>query len=120
MTVAEHRPQYAWRAHYSIADEPRAPQCEAMSDFHRSLSLLLKRPLWMLPKPAPLALAHGHPVYQGTLEFLGGPERLETGWWDDDGIARDYFVAANPQGVRLWVFRNRNGDAGWYLHGIFG
>lgn len=110
-TVAEHRPQYAWRAHYSIAEQPRVPHCEAVP---------VRRPLWMLSTPLPLPLAQGRPVYQGMLEFLDGPERLETGWWDDDGIARDYFVAANPQGARLWVFRDRRDKAGWYLHGIFG
>jgi protein ImuB len=55
---------------------------------------------------------------------LAGPERLETGWWDADGISRDYYEARNPRGRRLWVFRvrqRREADAGyWYLHGYFG
>jgi protein ImuB len=62
----------------------------------------------------------GQPVYQGVLQLTDGPERLESGWWDDDGIARDYFIAVNPQGACLWVYRNRSGDHGWYLHGMFG
>ena len=58
------------------------------------------------------------------MSLLAGPERLETGWWDADGISRDYYEARNPRGRRLWVFRvrqRREADAGyWYLHGYFG
>jgi protein ImuB len=111
-TVAEHRPQHAWRV------------CNLLSSkVNDSLSLLrrgLKRPLWMLQEPAPLHADQGHPLHLGRLTLVEGPERLETGWWDDNGIARDYYTAVNPRGMRLWVFRNRNAGANWYLHGIFG
>ena len=80
----------------------------------------LQRPLWMLPQPARLPVDEGYPLHQGRLRILDGPERLETGWWDDDGIARDYYTAINPRGMRLWVFRNRRPDGAWYLHGLFG
>ena len=81
----------------------------------------MRRPLWMLPEPASLRADDGMPHYRGRLTLLEGPERLETGWWDADGVARDYYLAVNPQGMRLWVFRNRRREAaGWYLHGIFG
>jgi protein ImuB len=52
--------------------------------------------------------------------LLEGPERLETGWWDEQGISRDYYTAVNGAGIRLWVFRNRQRVPNWYLHGIFG
>ena len=80
----------------------------------------LQRPLWMLSEPVPLAVDGGYPVYRGRLQLLEGPERFETGWWDEDGVARDYYVASNTAGLRLWVFRNRNTDGSWYLHGLFG
>jgi protein ImuB len=51
---------------------------------------------------------------------LAGPERIESGWWDGDDARRDYFVAEDPRGCRLWVFRERDGRRRWYLHGIFG
>jgi protein ImuB len=85
--------------------------------------------LWMLPQPRPLATEQGCPQYGGILKLTDGPERLETGWWDGDGISRDYFVAVNPKGACLWIYRNRGtGNRGtgrtekssWYLHGIFG
>ena len=48
-----------------------------------------------------------------------GPERIESGWWDGDDVTRDYFVALNADGARFWVFRERSGASGWFLHGIF-
>jgi protein ImuB len=129
-TVAEHRPQYAWR---TAEAKGRVPPCAArqndwhshaapllLADMRRTSSLLLRRPLWMLPEPLPLEAPGGIPEYQGPLKLLDGPERLETGWWDDHGIARDYYVAANTKGIRLWIYRNRNRKATWHLHGIFG
>ena len=69
--------------------------------------------------PQPLHEQQGRPQYRGALTFISGPERIESGWWDDDDQRRDYFLAENPQGQRLWIFRTRE-DACWYLHGLFG
>jgi protein ImuB len=91
-----------------------------LPELRRNSSLLLRRPLWILSEPRPLATEKGLPLYQGALTLLDGPERLETGWWDGAGIARDYFVGVNPAGMHLWVFRTRNRESGWYLHGMFG
>jgi protein ImuB len=75
----------------------------------------------MLPEPALLSAEDGQPVHLGRLQIVAGPERLETGWWDEDGIARDYYTAINPRGMRLWIFRNRRSQpSAWYLHGFFG
>jgi len=128
-TVAEHRPQYAWRRQDVCGDVPhcanvpghRAGHESLLDELQRNNSLVLRRPLWMLREPRLLATEEGLPVCEGILQLLDGPERLETGWWDDDGIARDYFVARNPKGVHLWVYRNRNREShAWFLHGIFG
>ena len=130
--VAEHRPQNAWRRSPLLGD---APHCAAattfdywnerdmpqlLHTFQRTGSLLLRRPLWMLDTPEVLAVKQELPVYRGTLTLLDGPERLESGWWDDEGIARDYFVARTDDGVHVWVYRDRRASAAWYLHGIFG
>jgi protein ImuB len=111
-TVAEHRPQLAWRWHSLIGDKT--------ADTLTAIGHDLQRPLWMLPEPALLSVEQGYPLHQGRLQILEGPERLETGWWDDEGIARDYYTAVNPQGMQLWVFRNRSREPAWYLHGFFG
>ena len=111
-TVAEHRPQLAW--------QPRSLLAGKTSDILLSARENLQRPLWMLSEPALLPVDQGYPQHQGRLRILEGPERLETGWWDEDSISRDYYTAINPRGMRLWVFRNRNRNADWYLHGFFG
>ena len=51
---------------------------------------------------------------------MSGPERIETGWWDDLPVARDYFVATTVTGERLWVYRECHGGQNWFLHGRFG
>jgi protein ImuB len=111
-TVAEHRPQQAWCSRNLLSTK--------VSDALAFVRRGLRRPLWMLSEPTLLYAEQGHPVHLGRLTLVEGPERLETGWWDDNGIARDYYTAVNPRGMRLWVFRNRNAAATWYLHGIFG
>jgi len=109
--VAEHRPEYAWSTQDPLSDW--AVSTLVTND--------IPRPLWMLPKPALLTLDCGYPSHRGgRLMLLEGPERLETGWWDEDSISRDYYTAMNAAGIRLWVFRNRQQAPDWYLHGIFG
>ncbi len=114
-TVAEHRPQYAW----SPKDLAEAPHCAAVPSYWCEESRVLRRPLWMLPEPRPLPVEQDAPRYQGALRLLDRPERLETGWWDGDSIARDYYIAVNPAGIHVWVYQDRR-SASWYLHGIFG
>ncbi len=105
--VAEHRPERAWR----VADP-------ALSDAAVGADLQphppSARPLWLLPAPRPL------PDAPRALRLLEGPERIESGWWDDGDVARDYYVALDRDGARLWVFRERRAPHGWWLHGVFG
>ena len=111
--VPEHRPESAWRASEPSPARGRAP-VEQRTD--------VVRPLWLLAEPQPLAGGE-QPRYEGALEFEEGPECIESGWWDGKDIARDYYVARNAAGARLWVFREcrrRDGGSGWFLHGVFG
>ena len=130
-TVADHRPQQAWRPIGALDDFPRCAAAatgywnerempQLLQELRLSNSLLLRRPLWMLEKPELLATRQGEPVYHGPLTLLDGPERLESGWWDDAGIARDYYVAKSTKGVHLWIFKDRGRQGAWYLHGVFG
>jgi protein ImuB len=77
------------------------------------------RPAWLLPEPQPLEGGE-QPRYEGALEIEEGPERIESGWWDGRDVRRDYYVARNPGGVRLWIFRERSAAGRWFLHGVFG
>ena len=110
--VAEHRPEYAWGTESPLSDWSSNTLAEKAGS---------NRPLWMLPEPYLLSEDDGYPLHRGArLMLLDGPERLETGWWDEHSIARDYYTAINTAGIRLWVFRNRRRKPDWYLHGFFG
>jgi protein ImuB len=55
------------------------------------------------------------------LHLLSGPERIESGWWSGQGVARDYYVARADSGARVWIFceRDAEGRRHWCLHGVF-
>lgn len=106
--VADHRPEAAWHR-----VEPGTPA---------TATAARRRPLWMLHRSQGLAVdAAGQPCRRpGTaaLTLEAGPERIESGWWDGADIRRDYYVARDAQGERLWIYRDRRSGQ-WHLHGIF-
>jgi protein ImuB len=106
----EHRPERAWR---TVAEPLERTRHGAAMHVPA-----VPRPLWLLTMPVPLEMRAGRPVYQGPVQFERGPERIESGWWDGGDVRRDYHVARNRHGARLWIFRDACG--GWYLHGLFG
>ena len=77
------------------------------------------RPAWLLEKPLKLAMRGDRPVYRRPLKTLTRTERIESGWWDGEGVGRDYYVAADDQGRMFWLYRERIGGQ-WYLQGLFG
>lgn len=81
------------------------------------------RPFWLLARPEPLAEVAGRPYRRGPLTLLLGPERIESGWWDEgDGVGdqrRDYFVALTADDRWAWIFRQLRAPGGWFLHGWF-
>ncbi|WP_397473326.1 Y-family DNA polymerase [Pusillimonas sp.] len=81
------------------------------------------RPFWLLDPPLALDIRQDSPIYQGRrLRLIQGPERIESGWWSDQGHQqRDYFIAQDAQYARYWVYRQRASvSSGWFLHGLFG
>lgn len=106
-TAPDHRPEHAWQV------------CEPGNGRGAREARPLARPLWLLASPQPLREIEAMPHYQGPLALLAGPERIESGWWNGDDIARDYFIARNPAHALLWIYRERHHDGGWYLHGFF-
>jgi protein ImuB len=91
----------------------------------------IPQPSWVLPKPMRLAVASDRPLYQGPLQLVVGPHRVEGGWWHRLGAAdgaqaiqnvqRDYWVALSAHAGILWIFQERlaHDHIHWYLHGIF-
>jgi protein ImuB len=107
--VAGHRPEKSWRS-----AEPGAPVATESS------CGAFRRPLWLLPVPQILDEDAGQPRYRGPLQLFANPERIETGWWDGEEAIRDYYIALDIYGVRLWIFREREEPHRWFLHGMFG
>jgi protein ImuB len=113
----EHRPERA------SADQLRLP-----SDLRGTLGHAAKtsavlasfppRPVWLLSEPAPL----GQVLEAEPWVLRDGPERIESGWWDGADVRRDYFVAENPRGETVWIYRDHRygiDDGEWFLHGLF-
>ena len=106
--IAEHRPEAAWRRVHELRWNFASRVSEEMVDQG------MPRPVWLLDEPLPLLKP----------EILQGPERIESGWWDGKGVARDYYIARQSHGAqqssgaRLWVFQERQSKR-WYVHGLF-
>lgn len=113
----DHRPEKAWRFRTGVQDgcgktygsTPDALETVPMPP----------RPAWLLRQPQALQALEGMPTFHGVLRLLTEPERIEAGWWDDDPVSRDYYIARNPAGQLCWVFHD-HADKRWYLHGLFG
>jgi protein ImuB len=90
--VPDHRPERAWRA--GSAESAGSP--------------LPPRPFWLLPQPRPIPPPR----------LLGPPERIECGWWEGRHETRDYHLAEDESGRKLWVYREL-GDSVWRLHGLW-
>jgi protein ImuB len=76
------------------------------------------RPVWLLALPEPL----GHRLEAQPWVLRDGPERIESGWWDGADVRRDYFVALNPRGETVWIYRDHRygiDDGEWFLQGVF-
>lgn len=95
--VEDHRPEYSWRT------RPLGEKSHCVPLPHR--------PAWLMARPRRCDIRD--------YEILSGPERIESGWWDGRDCRRDYFVAQDPKGCRLWIFHEYKPRPGWYLHGIF-
>ena len=126
--AADHRPELASRLEPLRATLPgaSAPARGASPGLASPPGQGLPRPAWLLPEPLPLPERQALPLLDGQpLQLVGGPERIESGWWDGRLATRDYFIAQAGDGALVWIFRTRlpgleEDAAGWYLQGRFG
>ena len=120
VVVEDHRME--WQTHWQPAPEPLPKKRARGSRF--------PQPSFILEKPLRLAMRGDRPMYQGILQMLVGPHRVEGGWWhrvrNEEGessatAVRDYWVAQSPHCGVLWVFQERlaRDQTAWYLHGAF-
>ena len=127
---AEHRPEHALRENFPGNAGGRLPSpalrrggsigSKIATNMQLANSSMpdAPRPVWLLAEAQPLA----HLLEREPWILKDGPERIESGWWDGADVRRDYFIAENLRGERVWIYRDhRYGtDHGeWFLHGFF-
>ena len=132
----DHRPEQAWRRGDGRSVRARAAPASGagasastavasasiaarVRDAVPALRTRRDRPVFLLERPRTLVCAESRPQYQGPLELVSGPERIEAGWWDGRAVARDYYVARNRAGEACWIYREPVDPSRWYLHGLF-
>jgi protein ImuB len=85
------------------------------------------RPLEIAQRPQPVSVESdpwGRPVairsgtLKGDLTVVRGPERIESGWWDEGDVQRAYFEVEATNGSHLWLFRDDRTGA-FFSHGTF-
>lgn len=120
----------AWTQTESQNTSPKVRQSE--SHTHSTISLLfpttLARPTHLLSPPQEIEVSiagpEGAPLsfywdrYEHRVIRSWGPERIETGWWRDEPIARDYFRVETQTGHHFWLFHQFHAE-GWFMHGTF-
>ena len=120
VVMEDHRIE--WMAHWQPAPEKQPRK--------RNRSVDIPQPTFVFAEPLRLAMRGPRPLYQGVLQLLAGPHRIEGGWWDravEDGeattrhVARDYWVALSEHAGVLWIYQTRlaSDQTAWFLHGTF-
>jgi len=77
-------------------------------------TLAAVRPAFLVDPPQALDTEQ-----QLQLQLHYGPERLSSGWWQQQSQHRDYYVGQNAQGQWLWLFRDLQKPEQLYLQGYF-
>lgn len=116
--VHDHRPE---RASEAVPADPAAPRRAGAPAEAGPPGAV--QPVWLLWPPEPLAEVDLRPLLGGRpLQLLSGPERVESGWWDQGLVERDYFIAQAADQALVWIYRTRlpaEQGSGWFLQGRF-
>ncbi len=126
VSCPDHRLEWMqrWESAASTESKTARPNCVGKP-------YALPLPTWMLSEPLRLPERDHVPIYQGRLQMLLGPNRVEGGWWHRSSeeadaqplnVQRDYWLALSPHAGVLWVFQQRlaGDETAWFLHGHFG
>lgn len=118
VSIPEHRPEAAWQRVHELRLTAAHPGARGNKHEQVRGDPDMPRPVWLLAEPVMFSAAELQQLHQGGLLLEEGPERIESGWWDGKGVARDYYVARHLHGSRWWVFQERQTKS-WYVHGVF-
>ena len=127
--VADHRPEHRQRWVAANLQSAQAAPEKGRSKAPTSDAI---HPAWLLPQPLRLAVHRDTPQYHGPLRLLTRPQRIEAGWWDQQGkglALRDYFIARSEKAGLVWIYRERpasladselqQAQARWFLQGLY-
>jgi len=110
--AADHRPELAWSTLPVIDAKTGTAASSRVAD-----AAAKPRPFWLLARPN---------VLRGAIaRVLAGPERIESGWWDEGDQRRDYYIVETRLGQRAWAFVeaglriDSHTPTPWMLHGWF-
>lgn len=86
----------------------------------------MSMPIRLLPFAVPIASKTDNPLKNGFswdgsryhVQSAVGPDRIQSRWWDEDAVHRDYYRITTTTGPILWIFQNLL-DRSWYIHGVF-
>lgn len=124
-SMAEHCPEYASQqpdCHQAAAEKLNTDQRNQMRQKQGIASQTTAsnpRPFWLLQEPKQLFIRRGRLYHRKPVSIISGPERIETYWWSGTDMCRDYYIAQENNGSRLWIYRERTDERNWYLHGVF-
>lgn len=89
---------------------------ERASQYCSVLTVNERNPIYRSPLRPSFLLAEPSLLTQH-VSIVRGPERISTGWWDQQPVLRDYFIAVSKEGQWFWVFKTPENT--WFLQGIF-
>ncbi|WGL16503.1 DNA polymerase Y family protein [Microbulbifer bruguierae] len=104
-------PEQAWASADSLTLQSRQRG-------HQLAPVSAPRPSWLLSRPDKIHQRDHRLFYDGELQLLQGPERIDGYWWQHHRHARDYYIARSEQGSLYWVFQDLTSEE-WYLHGVY-
>ena len=102
-TIEDYRPEYSY-AKKTYASKQH---------FKKIFQSHPYRPTWLLEKPLRINTSINK------LQKSSNVERIEDGWWDQNPIRRDYFIAKNKNNSLLWVFADLEKHGQHFIHGYF-
>ncbi len=106
LMFCEHQADY--RPEKQSRESPVRP---AASGMNRSVANAPPpRPAWLLAVPQAIG--------RDQFSIVHFTERIQSGWWDLQGVRRDYYQARLNDHRLAWVYQRADGQ--WYLAGYFG
>lgn len=113
-SVAQHCPEYASQQ-FDLRELNEAPRTSSIT----GQVISNPRPFWLLQNPVQLTIRRGKLYHRKAISIVSGPERIESYWWSGNDVRRDYYIAKEASGSRLWIYREKGAEKNWYLHGLF-